>query len=87
LRVLERPDIPLHTNGSENDIRAVVTKRKISGGTMSNAGKAARDTMIGLMKTCAMLKISFCQFLSDRFAVNGAPFVEKLPMLIRTAAP
>jgi hypothetical protein len=35
LRVLERPEIPLHTNGSENDIRACVTKRKISGGTMS----------------------------------------------------
>ena len=27
LRVLERPEIPLHTNGSENDIRACVTKR------------------------------------------------------------
>ncbi len=26
LRVLDRPEIPLHTNGSENDIRAVVTK-------------------------------------------------------------
>ena len=33
LRVLDRPEIPLHTNGSENDIRAHVTKRKISGGT------------------------------------------------------
>ncbi|WP_375463486.1 hypothetical protein [uncultured Methylobacterium sp.] len=31
LRVLERPEIPLH-NGSENDSRACVTKRKISGG-------------------------------------------------------
>ena len=35
LRVLDRPEIPIHTNGSENDIRTVVTKRKISGGTMS----------------------------------------------------
>src|SRR5215218_9276873 len=32
LRVLERPEIPLHTNGSENDIRAQVTRRKVSGG-------------------------------------------------------
>src|SRR3954451_22146611 len=31
LRVLDRPDIPLHTNGSENDIRCYVTRRKISG--------------------------------------------------------
>jgi transposase IS66 family protein len=28
LMVLERPEIPLHTNGSENDIRCQVTKRK-----------------------------------------------------------
>jgi len=34
LKVLERPDIPLHTNASENDLRACVIKRKISGGTM-----------------------------------------------------
>jgi transposase IS66 family protein len=31
LVVLDRPEIPLHTNGSENDLRGVVTKRKISG--------------------------------------------------------
>ncbi len=35
LTVLERPGIPLHTNGSERDIRCHVTKRKISGGTQS----------------------------------------------------
>ena len=86
LRVLDRPEIPLHTNGSENDIRSMVTKRKISGGTMSDVGKAARDTMLGLMKTCAKLKLSFYRFLGDRFAVQGAPFVEKLPTLVRLAA-
>ena len=31
LLVLERPDIPLHNNLSENDIREYVNKRKISG--------------------------------------------------------
>jgi Transposase IS66 family len=55
LRVLERPEIPLHTNGSENDIRACVAKRKISGGTMSEAGRTARDVLLGLMKTCRRL--------------------------------
>lgn len=85
LRVLDRPEIPLHTNGSENDIRSMVTKRKISGGTMSEAGKRARDTMLGLMKTCAKLKISFYQFLGDRFAVREAQPVEKLPTLVRLA--
>src|ERR1700691_5476328 len=42
MRVLERPEIPLHTNASENDIRGFVTKRKISGGTVSDKGRPAR---------------------------------------------
>lgn len=85
LRVLDRPEIPLHTNGSENDIRSVVTKRKISGGTVSEAGKTARDVMLGLMKTCAKLNVSFYQFLGDRFGVDGAPHVPSLPKLVRLA--
>ena len=36
LRVLDRPEIPLHTNGSENDIRCQVTRRKVSVGTRSD---------------------------------------------------
>ena len=86
LRVLDRPEIPIHTNGSENDIRTVVTKRKISGGTMSEAGKAARDTLLGLMKTCAKLNVSFYQFLGDRLAVPGAPTVPPLHQMVRAAA-
>ena len=56
--VLERPEIPLHTNGSENDIRAQVTKRKISGGTRSEAGRDCRDAFLTLMKTCQKLGLS-----------------------------
>lgn len=85
LRVLDRPEIPLHTNGSENDIRCLVTKRKVSGGTVSEAGKTARDTMLGLLKTCAKLKVSFYSFLGDRFAVPGATIVRSLPEMIRAA--
>ena len=75
LRVLDRPEIPLHTNGSENDIRSIVTKRKISGGTVSESGKIARDIMLGLMKTCAKLNVSFYHFLGDRFGVNGPGYL------------
>src|SRR5215210_6543100 len=70
VRVLERPEIPLHTNASENDIRACVTKRKISGGTMSHAGRNARDVMLGLMKTCRKLGLSFFTYLGDRLGLN-----------------
>jgi len=51
LAVLERPEIPLHTNGSENDIRCQVTRRKISAGTRSDPGRDCRDAFLGLMKT------------------------------------
>ena len=71
LKVLERPEIPLHTNASENDLRTFVTKRKISGGTMSRDGKVARDTMLGLMKTCKKLRLSFYHYLGDRLGVAG----------------
>src|SRR5271154_1954753 len=50
LRMLERPEIPLNTNASENDIRAVVTKRKVSGGTVSEGGRIADDVMLGLVR-------------------------------------
>ena len=43
LMVLERPNIPLHTNGSENDIRCHVTRRKVSAGTRSDSGRDCRD--------------------------------------------
>ena len=86
LRVLERPEIPLHTNGSENDIRACVTKRKISGGTMSEAGRTARDVMLGLMKTCAKLGVSFFRYLGDRLGIPDGARVPPLPDLVRNAA-
>jgi len=84
LRVLERPEIPLNTNASENDIRAFVTKRKISGGTVSDKGRDARDIMLGLAKTCMKLKVSFYDFLGDRLGVPGQK-IPPLASLIRPA--
>jgi len=84
LRVLERPEIPLNTNASENDIRIVVTKRKVSGGTVSENGRAARDVMLGLAKTCAKLKVSFFHYLGARLAIAG-PAIPPLPSLIAPA--
>jgi hypothetical protein len=85
LCVLQRSETPLHTNGSENDIRACVTKRKISGGTMSTAGRTARDVMLGLMKTCSKLKVSFFRYLGDRLHVPGTITIPQLSNLIRQA--
>lgn len=84
--VLDYPDVPLHTNDAENDIRCQVTRRKISGGTRSVAGRDCRDAFLGLMKTCTKLKIRFWDYLGCRLDAPGAPHVAPLPQLIRQAA-
>jgi len=84
LRVLDRPEIPLNTNASENDIRALVTKRKISGGTVSDKGRDTRDIMLGLAKTCMKLKLSFYDYLGSRLGLPSPP-IPPLAGLIRPA--
>ena len=84
LLVLERPDVPLHTNGSERDIREYVKKRKVSGGTRSDLGRRCRDTFVSLKKTCRKLGISFWKYLVDR--LSGGNDIPPLPTIIRQQA-
>jgi len=86
LKVLERPEIPLHTNGSETDIRDYVKKRKVSGGTRSDEGQRCRDTFISLKKTCRKLGISFWDFLHDRIGCSE-PSIPLLSELVRARVP
>jgi hypothetical protein len=83
LMVLDRPEIPLHTNGSENDIRCQVTKRKVSAGTRSDLGRDCRDAFLGLTKTCAKLGITFWDYLGSRLQVPNHPDIPALPQIIR----
>src|SRR5712691_5565237 len=83
LLVLDHPQIPLHTNGSENDIRCQVTRRKISGGTRSDIGRDCRDAFLSLAKTCAKLGIAFWDYLGDRLAIPAHRQVPYLPGLVR----
>ena len=82
LRVLERPETPLNTNQSENDIRAHVTRREISGTTRSDKGRDCRDAFLGLAKTCRKLGISFWNYLGSRFGITTEKIVPPLPELI-----
>ncbi len=81
LLVLERPDIPLHNNISENAIREYVKKRKISGSTRSEIGRQCRDTFTSLKKTCRKLDVSFWQYLKDR--IEEKKLIPNLADLIR----
>ncbi len=83
LRVLDHPRIPLHTTGSENDIRCQVTKRAVSGGTHSDTGRDCRDAFLGLAKTCRKLGVAFWDYLGARIGVSGAPAIAPLSDLIR----
>lgn len=80
LLVLERPEIPLHNNLSENDIREYVKKRKISGSTRSEEGRRCRDTFTSLKKTCKKLGIKFWDYLNDR--VSGINAIASLSVLM-----
>ena len=80
LMVLERPEIPLHTNGSEGDIRDYVKKKKVSGGTRSDLGRKCRDTFASLKKTCRKQGVSFWHYLLARLTDSGE--IPPLPDLI-----
>jgi hypothetical protein len=84
LRVLARPEVPLHTNLSERHLRDYVKKRKISGGTRSESGRRARDTFASLKKTCRELGVNFWAYLRDR--VRGSGQIPRLAELIRRKA-
>jgi hypothetical protein len=84
LRVLQRPEVPLHNNASESDIREYVKKRKISGGTRSTAGRRCRDTFASLKKTCRKLGVNFWNYLQDRVRRLGK--IPRLTDLIRERA-
>jgi hypothetical protein len=84
LLVLDRPEIPLHNNVSESDIREWAKKRKISAGTRSELGRRCRDTFISLKKTCRKLGVSFWRYLQDR--MSGLHEILTLPDLMRQAA-
>jgi hypothetical protein len=84
LRVLDYPQFPLHNNGAETDIREDVIRRQISGGTRSDAGRKARDTFVGLKKTCRKLGISFWQYLLSRLRQDTQ--IPLIPDVIRSKA-
>src|SRR5689334_14607736 len=83
LMVLDRPEIPRHTNGSENDIRCYVTRRKVSAGTRSDIGRDCRDAFLSLVKTCDKLGIAVWDYLGSRFKVAGHALIEPLDHYVR----
>jgi len=84
LMVLDRPEIPpLHTNGSENDLRCYVTRHNASAGTRSDLDRDCRDAFPGLAKTCDRLGIAVWDYPGSRLRVAGHALVESLDHYVR----
>ena len=79
LLFLTYPQLPLHNNMAETDVRERVIKRKISLQNRSKKGMRAWDLMLSLVSTCRKIKISFWRYLEDRQSKKEAiPFLGKV---------
>jgi len=79
LTVLSFPQIPLHNNPCELDVREKVLQRKIRNRHRSTAGARASDLFLGLMGTCRKNKISYWEFLKDRiYQTHTIPELQKI---------
>ena len=79
LLFLKYPQLPLHNNLCENDLRERVIKRKISLQNRSIKGMKAWDLMLSLSSTCRKLNLSFWRYLEDRISKREViPYLGKV---------
>jgi len=71
LMVLSHPEIPLHNNPAEIEIRRRVRKRDVSFGPRTEDGKRAWDTFATLLATTKKLGVSFYRYVYDRVTESG----------------
>jgi hypothetical protein len=81
LRVLDRPEVPLHNNASELAARQRVRKRDVRFGPRSEAGRRAWDVMQSVVATAKKLGLSVLAYLADR--VRGTEQIPPLATLVR----
>jgi hypothetical protein len=71
LMVLHHPEIPLHNNPAEIEMRRRVRKRDVSFGPRTEDGKRAWDTFATLLATTNKLGVSFYRYVYDRVTESG----------------
>lgn len=84
LMVLKHPEIPLHNNPAELDVRRRVRKRVVSYGPRSEKGVQGGDTLQTLIGTAKKLAVNCFQYIRDR--ISGARQMPALADLIRQRA-
>jgi hypothetical protein len=79
LLFLKYPQLPLHNNLCESDIRERVIKRRVSLQNRSMSGVRAWDLMLSLASTCRKIDLSFWKYLEDRVSKREViPYLGKL---------
>jgi hypothetical protein len=79
LTVLRHPEIPLHNNPAEIEMRRRVRKRDVSYGPRTPDGKRVWDTFATLLATTRKLGVSFYRYIYDRVsAANEIPYLADL---------
>ena len=86
LTVLEYPETPLHNNLSENGVRDMVMKRKISGGVKSVAGLKAWENNMSILATCKKLGVSYYEFMKGIFSGTNPISLHELICLKKEVA-
>jgi hypothetical protein len=71
LMVLRHPEISLHNNPAEIEVRRRVRKRDVSFGPRTQDGKRTWDTFQSLLATTKKLGISFYRYVHDRVTQSG----------------
>jgi len=84
LLVLKYPELPLHNNGSELEVRVAVRKRDVSLHTMTEEGTKANDTFLTITQTCKKLGVNAHDYIFDRISERFN--LPSLAQLIRTKA-
>jgi hypothetical protein len=79
LMVLKHPEIPLHNNPAEIEVRRRARKRDVSFGPRTQDGKRAWDTFMSLAATAKKLNVNFYQYVYDRVThAHGIPSLAEL---------
>jgi len=84
LMTLQHPEIPMHNNPAEWEVRRRVRKRDVSFGPRTPDGIRAWDTFMSLAATTRKLGISFYQYIHDR--ISRTNHIPPLANLIETQA-
>lgn len=78
LTFVEHEGVPNHNNFGEYIIKKGILKRKVSGGSMSEAGVRAYAILQSIAQTCLLRKISFLGFLTKsliHYIRTGSPLL------------